>query len=97
MLVPEQVILLINISIVLVSYFVIYPRFVGNNLNKLTWNDIVASVVSVSIVGSLYWGSQIEFNLLVTKVNWFWFSFNTYLIIEAPLSLWYIKKHKVFQ
>lgn len=92
---PEQVILLLNMIVVGLGYFVIYPRVAGNSFSKITGHDVIATCVVLAISASLYYGSSIEFKLLIIDVNWFWFTLLTYAAIEVPVLLWYIKKYKV--
>lgn len=93
---PELFVVVLNVSIITIAYFLVYPKFCGSDGNKIAVNDIFASSISLLIVGSMYWGSGIEFNLIFTDVNWFWFTLITYMIIEIPLMLWYFKKHDVW-
>ena len=93
---PELAVILINLVIVLVAYLLVYPRFAGSNGAKISQNDVVASAVSLLVVGSVYWGSGQEFNTLVMTLNWFWFTVLTFIVIEIPVAIWYYRKHDVF-
>lgn len=93
---PEVVILILNLSIVLLTYFIIYPLFAGRNLNKLMLNDVLAMLVSLIVSGGLYSGTDYEFNLLIVDTNWFWFAMTTYFVIETPFAQRYIKKNNLF-
>ncbi|MCG7533330.1 hypothetical protein MHM98_18540 [Psychrobium sp. MM17-31] len=92
---PEQTVLMLNVIVVLLGYLVIYPRVAGNNFNKITGHDLIATSIVLITSASMYYDSGIEFNLLVGTVNWFWFTLITYMAIEIPVLLWYIKKYKV--
>lgn len=92
---PELIVLILNSIILLLAYYVIYPRFVRNNLNKLLINDVMVSLVAIVIAGSIYYGSDMTFSLIITTTNWFWFSLLSYTIIEIPLMLRYLKKHNI--
>ena len=92
---PEVIIILVNLAIVLSAYCYIYPKFAGKNLNKVSVYDLVLSLLSVLIAGTLFWGQGIEFNAIVFELNWFWFSILTYLLLELPLLFWYYKKQGV--
>jgi hypothetical protein len=92
----EFLILSLNFIIVCIGYFWVYPRVAGSDLNKITFNDLIASIMSLLVAGSLFWGTDYEFNLLITSVNWFWFTLVTYLLIEIPFASWYLKRHKIF-
>lgn len=88
---PEAVIVAINILITGVAYFLVYPKLVGDSLSKLTTYDFAASLISLAIAGMLYWGSGVRFSIFVTDINWFWFAFLTYSVLETPLMLGYMK------
>lgn len=92
---PEIIILSLNFIIVCIGYLWVYPRVAGANLNKITLNDLIASITSLIVAGSLFWDSAYEFSLLFTSVNWFWFTLLTFLLIEIPFALWYLKRYKV--
>ena len=91
----ELTILLLNTALILIAYLSVYPTVAGSNFNKIALCDICASSVALAIVGYHYWGSDYRFNLLVTDVNWFWFTLVTYAVIEIPVMLWYFKRHHV--
>lgn len=91
----ELTILLLNTAIILVAYLSVYPTLAGSDFNKIAVYDIGTSSIALAIVGYHYWGSDYQFDLLVTEVNWFWFTLATYTAIEIPVMLWYFKKHKV--
>lgn len=95
MLAPELTIILLNLVIALLAYLSVYPTLAGNDFNKIALFDIGTSSIALAIVGYHYWGSDYQFDLLVTEVNWFWFTLATYTAIEIPVMLWYFKKHKV--
>ncbi len=92
----ELSILLLNLVIIMAGYFYIYPRFVGANESRLFMHDLVASGVAIVVAGSVYYGSGLEFNLLIADANWFWFTFLSFLVMEIPFALWYYQKYKIF-
>jgi len=91
----ELLIIFLNLAIISVAYFSVYPKIAGNNFNKISFYDIFSSGFAIGIVGFNYWGTGYEFNLLFTTVNWFWYTLVTYALIEIPIMLWYFKKNKV--
>lgn len=93
---PELSILALNAIVIAIVYFFIYPKFCGSDGLRIAKNDAVATGVVLLIAASRYWGSEVEFNLLIIKANWFWFTFITYAAIEIPIMLWYFKKHRVW-
>ncbi len=95
MLSPELNIILLNIAIILVAYLSVYPTLAGNDFNKIAFYDIFTSAITLAIVGYHYWGNEYQLNLLVTEVNWFWYTLAIYTAVEIPVMLWYFKKHGV--
>lgn len=89
---PELAVILLNVVILCVVYLSIYPKLAGYNINKVAWLDILASCLALLIVGYKYWGTGLEFSIIITEVNWFWFTLLTYMILEVPISLWYFRK-----
>lgn len=92
---PSVTIVLLNISILALTYFYVFPKVAANDLNKMMWNDVLALAVSLTVAGFLFANSRLTFQLLFTEVNWFWFTFSTYVMFETPVMLWYLKKHKL--
>ena len=90
---PELLIIAINLSLILISYLLVYPWLVGSNFDKLVINDLIVSSISLLISGSIFWGAGVNFNALLFTANWFWFSILTYLIIELPFMTRYMKKY----
>lgn len=97
MFLPELVILTINAIIVLAAYLVIYPKYCGSNLNKICFNDLISSGLALFLSGTLYWGTGIEFNIIVGSVNWFWFTLLSYFALELPFCIHYFKKYGVME
>ncbi len=92
---PEILVIVLNLVIVLVAYLSVYPKLAGSNYKKIAFYDILLTGFALIIVGTRFWGTGYEFNLLVLHVNWFWYTFFTYLVIEIPIMLWYFKKNNV--
>lgn len=93
---PELIVLAINIIVILIAYFLVYPKYCGSDINKIAINDMLASGIPLLSAGTIFWGTGHEFSLLFFSVNWFWFTLLTYAIIEMPLMFWYAKKHNVW-
>ena len=89
---PETLLLGLNGIILCLAYFLIYPRMVADDINKLIQSDLLASATSVIVAGFLFWGTNQPFDLLFGEVNWFAFSLVTFLLMEVPFALWYFKK-----
>lgn len=93
---PEFTIILTNLIIVLIAYLLIYPKFAGSDGHKIATNDLLATTLSLTVAGSLFWGSGHEFSAYFFTLNWFWFALLTHALIEIPFMLWYFKKHNVW-
>ena len=83
----------LNFVIIIVGYFLVYPKLAGNSLKKVALCDLVATLLSLLIVGTQCWGTGYAFNMLIFEANWFWFTVLTYLLIEIPFMQWYFKKY----
>jgi hypothetical protein len=92
---PETLLLALNGVILSLAYFLIYPRMVGADISKLMQSDLLATVTSVIVAGFVFWGTNQPFDLLFGEVNWFAFSVVTFLLMEVPFALWYLKKFDV--
>jgi hypothetical protein len=44
------------------------------------------------VAGALFWGTSVEFSMLLFSTNWFGFAFLTMLLMELPLFHWFCKK-----
>lgn len=94
---PELIILILNAVLIVIAYQVVYPRWVGNSLQKLMINDVIATFISLIVTASLYAGRDYEFSLLVMTVNWFWFSLVTYSLMEMPMAVRYMRRYQMLQ
>ena len=94
-LAPETLLLALNGIILSLAYFLIYPRMVGADISKLMQSDLLATATSVIVAGFLFWGTNQPFDLLFGEVNWFAFAVVTFLLMEVPFALWYLKKFDV--
>ncbi|MFC3094906.1 hypothetical protein DRW07_17655 [Alteromonas sediminis] len=92
---PEFAVIGLNICIVAVAYTSVFPVLAGKNVKKIALLDLIASVISLCIVGSVYWGNDFGFSLGLFEVNWFWYTLITYGLCEIPAYLWYVKKHRI--
>ncbi|WP_462171246.1 hypothetical protein [Pseudoalteromonas xiamenensis] len=92
---PEIAIILLTLIVLVFCYGVVNPRFAGSNFNKISLQDLLASIVVFSVVGSVYYGSGKTFSLFITEVNWFWFTLIVYAVIELPCFLWYRRQYGI--
>ena len=89
---PEAQILIINAVILGVAYLSIYPSFKAITLTKVAVVDSVLSGLSLLVAGALFWGTGVEFSMLLFSTNWFGFSILTMLLMELPLFHWFCQK-----
>lgn len=89
---PEAQILIINAVILGVAYLGIYPSFKTVTLTKVAVADCVLSGLSLLVAGALFWGTGVEFSMLLFSTNWFGFSILTMLLMELPLFHWFCQK-----
>lgn len=90
---PETFILLSNAVILLVGYLFVYPRFAGSDLSRLAMNDLVANALALTVAGYAFFGTGQRFGLPWFEVGWFGFTVLTFLVMELPLFLWYLRRH----
>jgi hypothetical protein len=83
-------------ALVLVSYFVVYPRFAGADANKIAWLDLLAVSVAEGISAWLFFGSGRTFDFGLLECHWFWGTLLLHLVIELPFFVWYFRKHSVW-
>ena len=93
---PELLIIGLNMLVILIAYFIIYPKYCGSDGLKISSNDLAATALVLTIAGSIFWGTGEQFNLILFSANWFWFTLITYALMEIPIMLWYFKKHNVW-
>jgi len=87
----ELSIVLLNVVIIVIAYFSVYPKVAGKDTNKVALYDCIASGLAITIVASKYWGTDTYFEFLFMQLNWFWFTLISYTIIEIPVALWYFR------
>ena len=87
----ELSILLLNTSIIVLAYAVVYPKVAGLYLHRVALLDGIATSVAFIIVASKYWGSGLVFSFITVEVSWFWFTLLSYCVIEIPIALWYFR------
>ncbi|MEM7149430.1 MAG: hypothetical protein AAF459_06415 [Pseudomonadota bacterium] len=92
---PELNLLLLVIIMITLGYGFIYPRFAGSSFKKVSVQDLFATGITLLIASRLYYNSGVQFSWLLFEVNWFWFTFLTYVIIEIPVFFIYAKKHNM--
>ncbi|MCC5450176.1 hypothetical protein LMJ53_00315 [Rheinheimera sp. UJ51] len=90
----ELSVILLTTVLLLLAYFWLYPRVAGADLKKVALLDGLTTVIALGIVGTKYWQTEQVFELAGLHLNWFWFTLACYLILEIPLSIWYLKRFR---
>ena len=92
---PETFALAVNLTLIVLGYFVVYPRFAGSDLRKLVVNDLVASIIALIVVGYAFAGSGQTFTLVATDIGWLPFTLVTFFALETPFFVWYCRRHGI--
>lgn len=93
----EWVVMLINISILCIAYFFVYPRFAGADMNKLVVNDLLANATALLVAGFLFYGSGQQFTFVFFDLGWFGFTLLTFVVMELPFFLIYARRYGLFE
>ena len=64
---PETLLLGLNGIILCLAYFLIYPRMVADDINKLIQSDLLASATSVIVAGFLFLGNKPAFRPFIWR------------------------------
>lgn len=91
----ELMVISTNFIIISGAYLFLFPKIAQDNIQKLMGYDFLTSLLSLLLIGSIFWETEQVFSFVGTDMNWFWFTITTYLIFEVPFSLWYIKKYNI--
>jgi hypothetical protein len=87
--------IVLGIIFIKLGNFYIYPKFADSNGNKIAAYVLLMTVLVLFIVVFNFQGSEYNFSTLVEHLDWFWFIWLTYFLIEIPFMLWYFKMHEV--
>ena len=92
---PEVKILILNAAVLAVAYAGIYPSLREKTLRRMMQCDVVLTIAVMVAAGALFAGSGIRFGLILFDANWFFFTLLTLMAMEAPLFLWFCKRHGI--
>jgi hypothetical protein len=90
---PELFVLTINAVILSIAYLWVYPRFAGSDLNRLVVNDLLANLCALLVSGFFFYDSGVRFDFIFIEVGWFGFTFASFLLLELPLFVWYVRRY----
>jgi hypothetical protein len=89
---PEAQLLIINAAILAVAYLGIYPSIRNLTTGRIMAADLVLTGLSLLVAGALFWGTGVEFSLLLFSTNWFVFALVTMFLMELPLGWWFARR-----
>ncbi len=98
MLPPELQILAIELVALGIGYFWLYPGL-GPLTNaratklRLLRAALVVDGAAFLTVAALFWGAGTRFSLIVFETNWFIFFLITFVALDLPLSLWFMRRY----
>lgn len=87
----ELTVVVLIVAVIAVAYLWVYPRFAGTDLRRMAWLDVVLTLIPLGVAGLLFWETNPVFRLLIIETNWFVFTIVTYVILEVPLFLLYLR------
>jgi hypothetical protein len=90
---PELQILAINATCLAVAYLGIFPALRPLTLQRLALADLAVGLTALGTAAALFWGSGQAFRLLILDTGWFWFALVTFVVMELPLFLWFMRRH----
>lgn len=90
---PELQVFVIVAAILLFSYFVIYPLLKPQTMQRMAVYDFVLLLITLLIIGLRFGGTDTVFSMRVIGTNWLVFTVIIAMVLEAPLFLWYVRKH----
>ncbi|WP_105168959.1 hypothetical protein [Pseudoalteromonas sp. T1lg23B] len=85
-------VVVLNMIVLTIAYGLVYP-YRANTLKKISIQDSIAACASLSVVGSVFYNTDMRFSFIVMDVNWFWFTLVTFLLLEVPLFIWYARRY----
>lgn len=88
------IVLLVNASVLLLAYSWIYPRFAGDDVQRMSLIDLGLSGVTLAINGVIFFGSGLEFNVFGLAMNWFFFGLISYFLLEIPPYIYYLTQRR---
>lgn len=87
----ELIVIFVIIVTLAVGYLLVYPKVAGNDVRKMVWLDVALTLIPLIVSGALFWQSDPAFSLIFFDTNWFVFTLVTYIIIEIPVFILYLK------
>jgi hypothetical protein len=89
----ELAVITINLLMLWFAYGWLYPRVRAFDLHTLSRYDLIVSLVALAGAGVLFYGSGAVFGFGRFETNWFWFALGSYVIVEIPFAVWYVRRY----
>jgi hypothetical protein len=93
---PELFVLIVVASVLAVGYGIVFPRFAGTDLIKLSINGLLAYGSALLVVASHYYGTEQRFGEPALELGWFGFTLLTLILVDLPLFYWYARRYRIF-
>lgn len=87
----ELSIIVVNLSALAIAYFLIYPKYAGNDVKKLAWLDTAVGVCVLIVLAPFNWNSPSDYTFIAFDTNWWIFAILSYTLLELPLFYLYVK------
>jgi hypothetical protein len=87
----EILIAIANLIALLVAYVFVYPRFAGNDINKLARFDFIIGVFLLAILAPSNWSRPNDYTFFFFDANWWVFVILCYALLEIPFFFIYLK------
>ncbi len=71
------------LGMTMLAYLLIYPRVVQGDVTRLIAADVALTVVSLSVVGAKFWGTDTSFSFGLFETNWAVATILIFLIFES--------------
>jgi hypothetical protein len=92
---PEVRVLLVQVAAIIFTYNTLYPLSKAITLKAMMRINIPVTALLLAVFGIAFAGEGIGFSLLLFSVPWWLFVLLSGVAIEAPLFIWYCKKHDI--
>lgn len=88
----SEIQIVVSIVFVLaVAYFVIYPKYAGNDIKKLAWMDAAVLALTLLALTPFNLNSDSNYTILFIDTHWWMFTIIAGGLIELPLFALYVK------
>lgn len=87
----ELSIIVVNLGALAIAYFLIYPKYAGNDVKKLAWLDTAVGVCVLIVLAPFNWNSPSDYTFIAFDTNWWIFAILSYTLLELPLFYLYVK------